>query len=510
MPQVLMPQLGETVTEGTVGRWLKKAGDAVAKYEPLLEVETDKVASEIPSPFAGTLSAILVEEGSTVPVGSPVCEILAAGEAQSAQSPAAAAPPAQTPATPVVSPESFAAAPAASAAQSAPAAQAPLVVQASPVAQPAPAASAPASSPDSSTAGNGARYSPAVRRLARMHHIDLSGVPGSGRGGRLTARDVIAHVGSGATAQPAAGAAPPAAAKPQATPAATPIAARAVTPTAAPAATPAAKTAAPATPAAPVTPSAPSGPATPAAPIKVAASTVQPLPIAPPGPEDTVIRLSQMRKTIAERMVLSKTTIPHAWSMVEADVTNLVKWRTKEKDAFKAREGVALTYLPIVIQAVCGAIREYPMVNATWAGDSIIQRRHINVGVAVDIEDGLVVPVVKDADRYSLAGLAATINELVSRARSRKLTMEDLSEGTITVDNTGSLGSIASVPIINPPQAAILTTEAIVRRPWVVEDAIAIRHIMNLCLCLDHRVLDGAVASHFLQAVKKRLESHPA
>jgi len=214
-----------------------------------------------------------------------------------------------------------------------------------------------------------------------------------------------------------------------------------------------------------------------------------------------------MRKRIAERMVLAKTTIPHAWSMVEVDVTNLVKWRNAEKEAFKAREGVALTYLPVVIQAVCAAIREYPMVNATWAGDSIIQRRHINVGIAVDVEDGLVVPVVKDADRYSLAGLAATINELATKARSRKLTMDDLSDGTITVDNTGTFGSIASVPIINPPQAAIITTEAIVRRPWVVEDAIAIRHIMNLCLCLDHRVLDGAVASHFLQAVRKRLEA---
>ncbi len=215
-----------------------------------------------------------------------------------------------------------------------------------------------------------------------------------------------------------------------------------------------------------------------------------------------------MRKTIAERMVLSKTTIPHAWSMVEADVTALVKWRSQEKDAFKAREGVNLTYLPIVIQAVCGAIREYPMVNATWAGDSIIQRRHINIGVAVDIEEGLVVPVIRDADRYSLAGLATTINELVARARARKLTLDDLTDGTITVDNTGSLGSISSYPIINPPQAAIITTEAIVRRPWVVDDAIAIRHIMNLCLSLDHRVLDGAVASHFLQAVKKRLETY--
>ncbi len=217
-----------------------------------------------------------------------------------------------------------------------------------------------------------------------------------------------------------------------------------------------------------------------------------------------------MRKTIAERMVLSKTTIPHAWSMVEADVTGLVEWRNKEKEAFKAREGVALTFLPLVIQAVCGAIREYPMVNATWAGDSIIQRRHINIGVAIDVEEGLVVPVVRDADRYSLAGLAASINDLVSKARTRKLVLDDLTDGTITVDNTGSLGSIASVPIINPPQAAIITMEAIVRRPWVVGEAIVIRHIMNLCLCLDHRVLDGAVASHFLQAVKKRLEAPPA
>ncbi len=495
MPQVFMPQLGETVTEGTVGRWLKKPGEPVAKYEPLLEVETDKVASEIPSPFAGTLSAILAEEGTTVPVGAPVCEILAAGEAPSATSVTASAPPelepspspAQAPVPPAV----------ANAAEEN-------------IESVAPSAAAPA---DTAAAGNGARHSPAVRRLARMHHIDLSGVAGSGRGGRLTARDVIAHVESGA-AKTAASVAPPAAAKPQPAPqpsappqppALTPSPVTAVAKTAPPSLVPPQTAGASHAPAAPA--------ATPAAagtPIKVAAASVQPLPIAPPGPDDVVIRLSQMRKTIADRMVLSKTTIPHAWSMVEADVTNLVKWRTKEKDAFKAREGVSLTYLPIVIQAVCAAIREYPMVNATWAGDSIIQRRHINVGVAVDIEDGLIVPVVKDADRYSMAGLATTINELVSRARSRKLTMDDLSDGTITVDNTGSLGSIASVPIINPPQAAIITTEAIVRRPWVVEDAIAIRHIMNLCLCLDHRVLDGAVASHFLQAVKKRLETFSA
>lgn len=485
MPQVLMPQLGETVTEGTVGRWLKKAGDTVAKYEPLLEVETDKVASEIPSPFAGTLSQILAEEGATVPVGAPVCEILAAGEASSVPAPqtAAPAPQAAVPEQPSAPAES-------------------------PLARQAPGPIAPVAAASADSAGNGARYSPAVRRLARMHHIDLSGVAGSGRGGRLTARDVIAHVESGAPAkpaaadQPAASIAPPiAAAEPtkESPKPAAPITALTATPVAvsqSAIAPPSVQVAAP-TPA----------PATAAAAKIVPAAHPQPVPIAPPGPEDVVIRLTQMRKTIADRMVLSKTTIPHAWSMVEADVTNLVKWRSREKEAFKAREGVNLTYLPIVIQAVCAGIREYPMVNATWAGDSIIQRRHINVGIAVDVDEGLVVPVVKDADRYSLAGLAATINELVAKARSRKLTLDDLSDGTITVDNTGTFGSIASVPIINPPQAAIITTEAIVRRPWVVEDAIAIRQIMNLCLCLDHRVLDGAVASHFLQAVRKRLEA---
>jgi 2-oxoisovalerate dehydrogenase E2 component (dihydrolipoyl transacylase) len=451
MGQVIMPQLGETVTEGTVARWLKKVGETVAKYEPLLDVETDKVASEIPSPFAGTVAKILAEEGATVPVGAPVCEIT-----ETSAAPAGSATPSAVamPASPI------SAAPQAGDGQAA----------ATPT--------QPAAREVASPAGNGARYSPAVRKLARTHRIDLGAIKGSGRGGRVTARDVIARAESGTVAPPAAAAS-----------------------AGQPVATPQAAAAPPATPAAPA-------PAV--KPIGVSAAQPHPVPVAPPGADDTVIRLSQMRKTIAERMVLSKTTIPHAWSMVEADVTNLVKWREKEKAAFKSREGVNLTFLPIMIQAVCGALREFPMVNAVWAGDSIIQRKHINIGVAVDIEDGLIVPVVRDADRYSLAGLAATVNDLVEKARSRKLTMDDLIDGTITVDNTGSLGSIASVPIINPPQAAIITMEAIVKRPWVVEDAIAIRSIMNVCLCLDHRVLDGAVASHFLQAVRRRLEEFSA
>jgi 2-oxoisovalerate dehydrogenase E2 component (dihydrolipoyl transacylase) len=421
-----MPQLGETVTEGTVGRWLKKVGDTVQKYEPLLEVETDKVASEIPSPFSGTLTKIHVEEGTTVPVGAPVCDIgeaaVSGGEAQRAQSPASSA----------VSP-GFA----------------------SPV--PSGAGSAhggAAQGAQALTTTDGVRYSPAVRKLAREHRVDLRQLAGSGRGGRVTAKDVIAHVEDAATrfSQPAQTA-----------------------------------TAAAAAP-----------------------SHHRAMPVSPPAHGDTSVRVTQMRKTIAEHMVLSKTTVPHAWSMVEADVTELVRWREAEKAAFKAREGVNLTFVPLVVLAVCEALREFPMVNAIWAGDHIIVRKQINVGIAVDIEDGLVVPVVRDADHMSLSGLARKIVELVEKARTRKLTLEEMADGTITVDNTGALGSIASYPIINPPQAAIITMEAIVKRPWVINDAIAIRSIMNLCLSLDHRVLDGSIASRFLQSVKRRLETAPA
>ncbi|MBC5806667.1 MAG: branched-chain alpha-keto acid dehydrogenase subunit E2 [Candidatus Eremiobacter antarcticus] len=421
-----MPQLGETVTEGTVGRWLKKEGEAVAKYEPLLEVETDKVASEIPSPFAGMLSKVFAEEGATIPVGAPICEIGEATGAQAQASKPVAEAPAQSAGTAVASPVS------------------------EPVAASAPASvSAARSAPSQST--DGVRYSPAVRKLVRQHRIDVKQLPGTGRGGRVTAVDVLKLIESGG-ARPAA-------------------------------------------------------PAASAQPLQMPAAHPQPLPIAPPGEGDTVVRVTQMRKTIAERMVLSKTTIPHAWSMVEADVTAVAKWRETEKEAFKAREGANLTFLPIMVLAVCGALREFPAVNSTWAGDKIILRKGINIGIAVEIEDGLVVPVIRDADDLSLAGVARAVHSLAGKARSRKLTMEEMTDGSITVDNTGALGSIASVPIINPPQAAIITMEAVVKRPWVINDAIAIRSIMNVCLCLDHRVLDGAIASRFLQSVKRRLET---
>jgi 2-oxoisovalerate dehydrogenase E2 component (dihydrolipoyl transacylase) len=423
-----MPQLGETVTEGTVGRWLKKIGDRVEKYEPLLEVETDKVASEIPSPFSGTLAAIVAEEGATVPVGATVCEIAEEG----------AAP----------------AAPASGGAQ-APSIHGPVFASASSGSASAASAPMPAPAKHDRATPNGVRHSPAVRKLAREHDVDPNAATGTGRGGRVTARDLAAHIESAAATKYS----------------------------------PAAQVAAA---------SAAAAPAQPAAPRTSPAAVV--------GGEDTVVRLSPMRKTIAERMTHSATTIPQAWCMMEADVTELAKWRDREKAAFKAREGVNLTYLPIVVQSVCKAIRENPIVNAEWAGDHIVMRKHINVGIAIDVEEGLVVPVVRDADRYSLAGLAQTINDLVDKARKRRLVMADFADGTITVDNTGALGNVASVPIINPPQAAIITMEAVVKRPWVVNDAIAIRSIMNLCLTIDHRVLDGAVASRFLGSVKRQLE----
>jgi 2-oxoisovalerate dehydrogenase E2 component (dihydrolipoyl transacylase) len=415
VPTVTMPQLGETVTEGTVGRWLKKEGDTVAKYEPLLEVETDKVASEIPSPFAGILTKIVASEGTTVPVGGAVCEI---GEAASA--PAVPAAPAAATATPTDG----------------------AMTREPRSAQP---------SADDEDARDDVRFSPAVRKLAREHGVDLRRLAGSGRGGRVTAKDVLQFSQS---------------------PGERPAASAAAT-----------------------------------APATAPASPVGHAPAAAAAQGDTTVRVSQMRKTIAEHMVTSKTTVPHAWSMVEADVTDVARWREREKEAFKAREGVNLTFLPIVVTAVCAALREFPMVNATWAGDKIIVRQRLNIGIAVEIEEGLVVPVIRDADQMSLSGIARRLSELVARARSRKLTMEEMSEGTFTVDNTGALGSVASYPIINSPQAAIITMEAIVKRPWVINDAIAIRSIMNLCLSLDHRVLDGSVASRFLQSVKRRLEN---
>ena len=417
--QIKMPQLGESVTEGTVDKWLKHEGDFVKRDEPLVEVVTDKVNAEIPSPFEGKLVKIAVSEGETVRVGAVIAQIetgaAAAGAATQPKPKEAAV--AQT----VAPPE-----PAGGNA-------------------PAPAAAPPAEVVDG---GDRQRLSPAVRKLAAEHGIDPTSLRGSGMAGRVTRDDVLAAVGgqqAAATAQ-----APPAPAHP-----------------AAPAAAPPARA---------------------------------------DGAREELVKLSVMRKSIAEHMVRSLATSPHAWTLQEIDMTSLVRYRETEKDNFKARHGVALTYLPFVAQILCEALKQFSWLNSTWTDEGVILKRYVNLGIAVSIPDGLIVPVVKDADKLGFTDLVRVINDLVERARNKQLKPEDVQGGTFTLNNTGATGSIASQPIINQPQAAILTTESIVKRAVVIDEAIAMRHMMNMCLSFDHRIIDGMTAGQFLAVMKKRLE----
>lgn len=424
---VTMPQLGESVVEGTVSKWLKAPGEAVGRFESLVEVITDKVNTEIPSPVAGVLVEVLVEEGATVSVGTPLAVLEvegAGGEAAEAKAP----PKAEA----VVAPEAVSKTPA-------------------PAAPATPAAAAPV---DELPRGV---YSPLVRRLAQEHGVPLPDVSGTGAGGRVTKRDVLAYV-------EARGAAP------------------------APAVAP--------TPAAPAPTSVPAAPA------------AAPTPAPAPAPGDQIIVPDAMRRAIAQHMTASTQTIPHAWTMMEADVTNLVKLRAAKKDAFYASEGVGLTFMPFFIKAAVEAIKRFPHVNSTWQDDRIVVKKRINVGIAVGLDDGLVVPVIHDADRLSIAGLAQALSDLVDRARDGKLTVEDMQGGTFTVNNTGAFGSVASAPIINSSQAAILTMETIRRTPAVVGDAIGIRSLMNMCISFDHRVTDGLYVGRFLQTVKQGLEAY--
>ncbi len=404
---IKMPQLGESVTEGTVDKWLKHEGDFVKRDEPIVEVVTDKVNAEIPSPFEGKLVKISVSEGETVRVGSVIAQI------------ETAAPP----------PAIAAAAPAK--ARVAPEAAAPRA--------PAPAVAAPAAG----AATDGAehiRLSPAVRKLAAEHSIDPASLRGSGLGGRVTRDDVLAAVGQGEAAAPA------------------------------------------------------QAPAPASAPSRV------------DGKREELVKLSVMRKSIAEHMVRSLATSPHAWTLQEIDVTSLVRYRDAEKDSFKARHGTALTYLPFVAQIVAEQLKQFPWLNSSWTDEGVVLKRYVNLGIAVAISDGLIVPVVKDADGLGFTDLVRVMNDLVERARNKQLKPDDVQGGTFTLNNTGATGSIASQPIINQPQAAILTTESIVKRAVVIDDAIAIRHMMNMCLSFDHRIIDGMMAGQFLSAIKKRLE----
>jgi 2-oxoisovalerate dehydrogenase E2 component (dihydrolipoyl transacylase) len=377
--RVTMPQLGESVTEGTINRWLKAPGDRVEKYEALLEVTTDKVNAEVPAPVAGVVRRILRAEGETVPVGADLCELEGEEEAE-AGDPGDRGPAGATPQRAPIRAEGF------------------------------------------------VRASPYVRRRAREAGVDLRRVPATGTDGRVTREDLERFLAGRRT------------------------------------------------------PEVPSG--------------------------DEWLPLTAMRRAVAEHMVRSKRTAPHATTWFEVDMSGVVALRERVRQAFEAEEGVPLTYLPFVVEATVGALRRFPILNSEWREDGILVHRALNIGIAVAVPDGLVVPVLHGADRYSLRGLARGIHELVTRAREGRLTPADVAGGTFTVNNPGAFGSIQSTPILNAPQAAILSMEAIVRRVVVVGDALAVRSMMTLSLSFDHRVLDGAIACQFLAAVKAALEEY--
>ena len=449
MAKVTMPQLGESVAEGTIGKWLKQPGDHVAKYEPLVEVITDKVNAEVPSPFEGILREILAEEGTTVPNNAEIAVIETADEGGA--SAAATEAPAATADAPKIKAPSATEAP---------------KPEAVPPAAP-PFGAGPAGSDErgpreraAATPAAGdpdARMTPAVRRLLREHDLSAAQIVGTGGGGRITREDVLKAV--------------------------EPIR----TGSAAPAATPSSATAAP----------------TPAAP---AAGTPV---VFPDDADEMLLPMTRMRQGIAAQMTRA-LAVPHAYVHMETDASGLVRAREGAKRDYQAREGISLSYVPFVIKAAADALRRFPTFNAHWTEAGLLAKKHIHMGVAVAVDDGLLVPVIRDVDQLSISGLNRAISEVAARARAGKLRLEDYGGSTFTIDNTGWFGSNLTMPIINVPEVAILTMEAITKRPVVREtpegDVIAIRPIMNMVVAIDHRANDGAGAAEFLRAIKTLIE----
>jgi pyruvate/2-oxoglutarate dehydrogenase complex dihydrolipoamide acyltransferase (E2) component len=519
---IKMPQLGESVTEGTIERWLVKEGDKVEQYDPLFEVVTDKVNAEVPAEVAGTVTKIIVGDGQTVKVGTPLAEIETEGGATEATAPAPAEapaaapepapPPAATPApepvAPAPTPEPAAAvkteptpepaAPPAPTPAPAPAAAAAPEPPATPTPAPAPAGTEPAAASEPATDGT-TRMTPAVRRLVREHGIDVSKVRGSGSGGRVTRDDVLAFVASGAAPATAENPTPEAVAEPAPPPPA---------PVPAPMAEPAPAAQAPATAPSPA-PATASAPA-PAAAAAPAPAYAPPTPMAAPTGGDVEVPLSQMRKGIAAKMTRVKQTVPHAYTVVEIDMHNVVRWRETNQESYKAREGIGISYVAAVIKAVTETLRQHPTLNSQFAEDRIVLKQAMNIGIAVAVDNGLLVPVIANADQLSISGVNHRIQDLAARARTNKLRLDEIQGGTFTVNNTGWFGSVSSMPIINSPEVAILSMEAIVKRPVVInvegEDVITIRPMMNMTCSFDHRVLDGAQVGNFLADVRRRLE----
>ncbi|MBK9973043.1 MAG: 2-oxo acid dehydrogenase subunit E2 [Acidimicrobiaceae bacterium] len=473
MADVTLPQLGETVTEGTITRWFKKVGDSIAADEALFEVSTDKVDTEVPSPVAGVVLEIRAAEGDTVPVGA-VIAVVGAAEAAAVEPPAVEPPVVEAVVeTPVV--EAVVAAPAPAVAPPVAVAAAPVPVVEEPAA--VEAVSAPGAN-DEALGSDNRLLSPVVRRLVAEHQINPDDVTGSGPGGRITRDDVLDFIDRKHLA--------PAAAAPVDVVAAAPVA-----PAPAPvvAAAPAPVVAAPAAAAA-------------AAPAAVVAS----------GERDTVVALSKIRKLTGSHMVMSKGVSPHAFSVVEVDYANVDATRGKVKSEWKATEGFSLTYLPFITRAIVDALAEFPYLNASVGENELIVHDFVDVGIAVDLDfQGLLVPVVRSADSKRLRAIAREINDLANRARTRKLSPDEISGGTFTISNNGSAGSVLTMPIINQPQVAILSTDAIVRKPVVAQlpdggEAIVIHPVGNLAMSWDHRAFDGAYAAGFLVKVKQLLE----
>jgi pyruvate/2-oxoglutarate dehydrogenase complex dihydrolipoamide acyltransferase (E2) component len=454
-----MPRLGESVAEGTIGSWLKNEGDWVEKDESLAEIITDKINAELPSPIAGRLAKILVKVDETVPVGADIALIEENADV-SVSPPDQAAP--GPDAAPVKNLEQAAT---------------PVIEQRDTSADNGSGEGAGTTSSQRRDEEERQRISPLARRLAREHDIDLNQIAGTGAGGRVRKEDIIAYVEQ-RRAAPAAVSAASSYTAPQAAPQpAAAVAEQSIAPS------PAAPTPAPQPAAAPTT-------------------TV--------GADEELVTPSRMRLAIAEHMVRSKRTSPHATTVVEVDMTNIAKWLEKNKEDFKRREGYSISYVPFVMKAVCEGIRKFPMINSSWTEDNkIIIKKHINLGMAVATDEGLVVPTLYDTDQYTIAGLAKQISAIAQRARTNKLTLQDMQNSTFVVNNPGTFGTIISVPIINQPHAGILSMDSVVKRAVVIEDdAIAVRSMMYLCLSFDHRILDGAGAGGFLQAVRTKLQSY--
>jgi 2-oxoisovalerate dehydrogenase E2 component (dihydrolipoyl transacylase) len=521
--KVTMPQLGESVAEGTIGKWLKQPGDTVAKYEPLLEVITDKVNAEVPSPFAGVLKEILVEEGATVPNNAEIAVIETADEggadAAAEPKPAAASEPEPAEPKPAAAadrrPTAAEASPAASAAPddkgapttgTADAPPAPARPSFSPTDGPAgsderpdraaatagPAPTAVAAEPAEGHGNADARMTPAVRRLLREHGLTPAQIVGTGGGGRITREDVTNYVETQRTGQPVGGQAVGAAPAPAGTPAA-------------PAAASTNGVAAPAPAGAPA-PARPTGaPATPAPAGAKAAPGIE----FPAGADEVLVPLTQMRKGIAAQMTRALQA-PHAYVQMEVDVTRLVAFREKAKRDYQAKEGAGLSYVPFVVKAAAAALKRNPTFNAHWTEGGLMAKRRINIGVAVAVDDGLIVPVIRDADQLSIHGLNVAILDVANRAKANKLRVDDFGGGTFTVDNTGYLGTNLVMPILNVPEVGIVTMEAITKRPVVIStpegDVIAIRPVMNMVLGVDHRANDGAGGAALLRDIKAWLE----